>query len=204
MNAYKNPKYISTMWRGKEGCMSHNCQSGYCFGEELPQRKSLRLHGYDYSRPGFYFVTICTRYHTHWLGDFANNQIVLSTAGTILQSVWNTLPDRFPGLKLDQFVVMPNHVHGIIILTEYIQYSKPGNLSKPTLGNIICDYKGAATYLIRRTGGIPEFSWQISFYDVIIRNKQMLQDVRLYILNNPERWLANRLSTRQNTVGLNN
>jgi putative transposase len=181
--------------------MSHNCQSGYCFGEQLPQRKSLRLPGYDYSRPGFYFVTICTRYHTHWLGDIANNKIVLSEAGTILQSVWNTLPDRFPGLKLDQFVVMPNHIHGIILLTEHIRYSKPGNPSRPTLGNIICDYKGAATYLIRRTGGVPEFAWQISFYDVIVRNKQMLQDIRLYILSNPERWIANMLSTTHNRMG---
>lgn len=174
--------------------MSHNCQSGYCFAEQLPQRKSLRLHGYDYSRPGFYFVTICTRYHTHWLGDIANNQIVLNAAGTILQSVWNTLPGRFPGLKLDQFVVMPNHVHGIIILTEHIRYSKPENLFKPTLSDIICDYKSAATYLIRRAGEMPEFAWQISFYDVIIRNKQMLQDIRLYIRSNPERWLADKLS----------
>jgi putative transposase len=174
--------------------MSHNCQPGYCFGEQLPQRKSLRLHGYDYSRPGFYFVTICTQYHTHWLGDITDNKIVLSPAGIILQSVWNTLPDRFPGLRLDQFVVMPNHVHGIIILTKHIKYRKSGNLSRLTLSDIICDYKGAATYLIRRSGGMPEFTWQISFYDVIIRNKQMLQDVRLYILGNPERWVADNRS----------
>ena len=175
--------------------MSHNCRAGYCFREQLPQRKSLRLHGYDYGHPGFYFVTICTVYHTHWLGDLIKNKMVLSAAGIIVQSVWNTLPDRFPGLKLDQFVVMPNHVHGIIVLTKNVRYNKPGNLSKPTLSDIICDYKGAATYLIRRTGGIPEFTWQISFYDVIMRNAQMVQDTRLYILNNPERWIAARGST---------
>ncbi|MBA2393324.1 MAG: transposase [Ktedonobacteraceae bacterium] len=170
--------------------MAHNCRSGYCSGEQLPQRKTLRLQGYDYSRPGFYFVTICTRYHTHWFGDIINNKIVLSSAGTILQSVWNTLPGRFPGLKLDQFVVMPNHIHGIIVLTEHVRYSKPGLLSRPTLSDIICDYKGAATFLIRRTCEIPEFAWQTSFYDIIIRDKQMLQEIRFYILNNPERWIA--------------
>ena len=191
---------MGRMWKGKVEYMSHKCQSGYCFGESIPQRKSLRLYGYDYRRPGFYFVTVCTRYHTHWLGDIVNNKLVLSTAGTILQSVWNTLPERFPGLKLDQFVVMPNHIHGIIILTERLRYSNSASPSKPTLGNIIGDYKGAATYLIRRTGGIPEFTWQISFYDVIIRNKQMLQDIRLYILNNPERWLANS-SSNISTLG---
>jgi putative transposase len=173
--------------------MVHNCQSGYCFGEQLPQRKSLRLRGYNYSRPGFYFVTICTRYHTHWLGDAVNNKILLNAAGDILQSVWNTLPDRFPGLKIDQFVLMPNHIHGIIILTKSLRYSKPENPFKPTLSDIICDYKSAASYHIRRSGKIPEFGWQISFYDVIIRNKQMLQDIRLYILNNPERWIANNI-----------
>ena len=180
--------------------MPHNCQPGYCFSEQLPQRKSMRLRGYDYSRPGYYFVTIYTRYHTHWFGDITNNTIVLNTVGTILQSVWNTLPDRFPGLKLDQFVAMPNHIHGIIVLTEHLRYNKPGNPSKPTLSDIICDYKSAATYLIRRTGGLSEFTWQISFYDVIIRNKQMLQDIRLYILNNPERWIANRLPAKQVTA----
>lgn len=173
--------------------MSHDYQPGYRLGEELLRRKFLRLRGYDYSSPGYYFVTICTRYNTQWLGDVVHNEIVLSVAGRILQSVWSTLPERFPGLELDQFVVMPNHVHGIIILTKHLKYGRSGKQSRPTLSDIICDYKGAATYLIRRAGGVPEFAWKMSFYDVIIRNEQMLQDIRLYILGNPERWIASHL-----------
>jgi putative transposase len=183
--------YLNDVEREGE-TMSHKCHPGYCFGEQLPQRKSLRLPGYDYSRPGFYFVTICTKYHTHWFGEVTNNEIVLNAAGTILQSVWNTLPDRFPGLRLDEFVVMPNHIHGIVVLTKHVCYRHPGTrvLTRPTLGAIICDYKAAAPYLIRRSGRSPDFVWQNNFYDVIIDSQPMLQEIRFYIRSNPERWIS--------------
>ena len=161
-----------------------------------PQRKGLRLKVRDYSAPGFYFITICTLAKTQWLGDIANDEICLSPAGRIVQSVWESLPRRFPGLGLDGFVVMPNHVHGIILLTEHLRYNLPGSVLRPTLSNIVSTYKGAATYLIRRVGGIPEFMWQKSYYDVIMRNECTLQRTRGYITSNPERWVADRFYTR--------
>jgi putative transposase len=161
-------------------------------GEHPPLRKVLRLAGRDYSAPGFYFITICTLAHAQWLGDVVNNEICLSSAGIILQSVWQSLPGRFPGLVLDAFVVMPNHVHGIILLTRHLRYSNPGVMGRPTLSNIVSAYKGAATYLIRRSGGMPDFAWHKSYYDVIMRTNCALDRTRRYIANNPERWIADR------------
>ncbi|MDQ2888144.1 MAG: hypothetical protein M3Y39_18905 [Chloroflexota bacterium] len=180
--------------------MSGNYQKNNRFMEQLPQRKALRLKDRDYSDPGFYYITICTLNKTQWLGDIVNNELCLTPAGSIVQSVWDSLPNRFPGLVLDGFVVMPNHMHGIILLTEHLRYNKPGKALKPTLSKIVDIYKGAATYLIRRNADIPEFSWQKSAHDIILYNQRMLDRTRRYIAKNPERWLADRFHPRLNNV----
>ena len=181
--------------------MSENYQREQHVIVQRPQRKVLRLNVRDYSAPGFYFITICTLAKTEWLGDIVNDEICLSSAGKILRWVWQSLPGRFPGLVLDGFMVMPNHVHGIILLTEHLRYSKPGVMLRPTLSNIVSTFKGAATYLIHRSGGIPEFAWQRSYYDVIMRNERALHITRRYIAHNPERWIADRFYT-SNTSGI--
>jgi putative transposase len=193
MQRYKNKMcYVE---KGGSFSMSDTHQGKQRLGQR-PQRKVLRLNVRDYSAPGFYFITICTLAKTQWLGDIVNDEICLSSAGKIMQSVWESLPQKFPGLELDGFVVMPNHVHGIILLTEHLRYSKPGLMSKPTLSKIIDTYKGAATYLIRRTTDIPDFSWQKSCYDIIMRNERALYRTRRYIAKNPERWIADRFYIR--------
>ena len=172
--------------------MSNIYQGKQRFVGQRPQRKALRLNVRDYSAPGFYFITICTLAKTQWLSNIVNDEICLSSAGKIVQSVWESLPHRFIGLELDSFVVMPNHVHGIILFTEHLRYNKPGPMSKPTLSRIVDTYKGAATYLIRQTTAIPDFSWQKSYYDIIMRNECALHRTRRYIAKNPERWIADR------------
>ncbi len=186
--------------RGKLFIMSNIYQKKQRFVDQRWRRKTLRLNVRDYSAPGFYYITICTLDKTLWLGNIANDEICLSPAGRIVQSVWESLPQRFPGMGLDGFVVMPNHVHGIILLTEHLRYNRPGQISKPTLSKIVDTYKGAATYLIRRTAGIPDFSWQKSCYDIIMRNECALHRTRRYIAKNPERWIADRFYTRD-TMG---
>ncbi len=166
----------------------------------LPQRKPLRLKDRDYSAPGFYFITICTQGKIEWLGHIVNNEICLSPAGRIVQSIWDSLPSRFPGLDVDGFMVMPNHIHGIILLTEHLRYNKPGEAQKPTLSKVVDLYKGAATYLIRRNAAIPEFSWQKSYNDIITCNERALRLTRRYIAKNPERWIANRFHPRNKVV----
>ena len=84
----------------------------------LPKRKPLRFAGYDYSRPGAYFVTMRTVDHSYLFGEVARGGIQLTSFGEIARSQWLALPDRFPGLKLDAFVVMPNHLHGILAFTH--------------------------------------------------------------------------------------
>ena|SRR5438552_13662527 len=159
---------------------------------QRPQRKGLRLKTRDYSAPGFYFITICTLKRAWWLGSIINDEVVLNPVGKIVQSIWESLPQRFLGLEVDSFVIMPNHIHGIILLTEHLRYSKPDQISKPTLSNIVSNYKSATAYLIRRAAGIPEFSWQKSYYDTIMRNECALHRTRCYIARNPERWITDR------------
>lgn len=82
--------------------------------QNYPQRRSHRLQGYDYSQAGLYFITICTHGRRWMFGQVVQDQMCLNTVGSIAQAIWNTLPERFAYVELDQFVVMPNHVHGII------------------------------------------------------------------------------------------
>jgi putative transposase len=81
-------------------------------------RKSIRLKGYDYSQAGAYFVTIVTQNRQHLFGEVKNGGMVLNAAGEKVEQIWHTLPERFPQIELDAFVVMPNHVHGIIVITD--------------------------------------------------------------------------------------
>ncbi len=79
-------------------------------------RRSVRLRGYDYSHAGAYFVIICTRNRACLFGEIVDGEMVLDDSGPMVETVWNKLPDRFPNIDLDAFIIMPNHIHGIIIL----------------------------------------------------------------------------------------
>jgi REP element-mobilizing transposase RayT len=101
------------------------------------RRRSIRLKGYDYSLPGMYFVTICTAGREILFGDVRNGQVQNNDAGCIVQTVWDELPDHYPGLEIDAFVVMPNHVHGILILYPMVGAGlvRAGLKPAPTDGN---------------------------------------------------------------------
>jgi REP element-mobilizing transposase RayT len=83
---------------------------------KISNRRSIRLREYDYSQSGAYFVTICTRERECLLGQIEHGQVVLSEAGEIAQSVWLGLSNRFPSVTLDEYVIMPNHIHGIVLV----------------------------------------------------------------------------------------
>src|SRR5438128_1094640 len=87
---------------------------------ERHHRQSLRLKGYDYSQHGAYFVTICTYKRFEVFGEIRDSEMYVSAQGEIAQAMWNTLPKRFPGIELDAFVVMPNHIHGIVVRSQYV------------------------------------------------------------------------------------
>ncbi|MDQ2715156.1 MAG: transposase [Chloroflexota bacterium] len=176
--------------------------------QKLSNRRSVRLPHYNYSQADFYFITICTYERQCTLGEIAHKEMYLSAAGNIVQSIWTTLPKRFPGLELDDYVIMPNHIHGILVLTKIPSVSGPDDLthtqhalhatsgnittsgqpdSFPSLGGIIRTFKAAATYHIH-SGGISAFAWQGRFYDNIIRDEERLAYIRDYIANNPALW----------------
>jgi REP element-mobilizing transposase RayT len=113
-------------------------------------RKSIRLKEYDYSQPGEYFVTICTHSHECVLGKIIHGEMRLNEIGKIVEKCWKEIPIHFPNTELDEFVVMPNHIHGIIVLRDYsrdVQLNVPTRLSprRWTLSVIIRTYKAAVT-----------------------------------------------------------
>ncbi len=154
---------------------------------------SKRLAGYDYSQPGFYFVTICTHQHRLVFGSIVNDQMVLRSPGQIAESVLVTLPRRFAHVKLDAYVVMPNHFHAIIELTD--REPVPGG-SRVALWEVVRVFKASTTYQIRHSEEKPWFAWQDEYYDFIIRTEAALQHIRQYILNNPFHWSQDKLYKR--------
>jgi putative transposase len=113
--------------------------------------------------------------------------------------MWNTLPGRFPGLELDQYVVMPNHFHGIVVLTEESRrhlYARGRHKRPPTLGDVIGVFKRVTSYNMHRSGA-PSFAWQQDFFDHIIRNTPQLERSRFYIVTNPARWAEDELRSEQ-------
>jgi REP element-mobilizing transposase RayT len=162
----------------------------------LPQRRSPRLKGYDYRQEGAYFVTICTRIRVHLFGEIADDQMQLNQLGVIAASYWEEIPTHFPHVELDAAVVMPNHVHGIIVimdrphpLHEAISIEVSGSSKQGSLSTVVGSYKAGVTRQIRRLFPDAETPiWQGRFHDHIIRSQESLDIIRAYVLNNPARW----------------
>lgn len=153
-----------------------------------PQRKSPRLQGYDYAQAGAYFVTICTHERYSWFGHIREGKMVVNRFGITAQSCWEQIPAHFPTVEVDAYVVMPNHVHGIVILADNPPTTDQSPKT-PTLGTIIGSYKSAVTRLMRT--GLPAdvvLVWQPRYHDHIIRNERDLERIRAYIKDNPAQW----------------
>jgi REP element-mobilizing transposase RayT len=159
-------------------------------------RKKLRLENYDYRSPGAYFVTICTQGHQPILGKIFNQNVELTWKGKIVHDLWEEIPQHFSIVKLDEFVVMPNHVHGIIWIVEQ-NTSMPHPQEKfsslnpqiGSLGVIVRSFKSAVTRKVNQNSHTPGVRfWQRSFHDHILRNDNDLDHHRKYILENPIRW----------------
>jgi putative transposase len=160
----------------------------------MRQRHSIRLPGYDYSQPGAYFVTFCTRGRECLFGSVVNCEMQLNDMGRKVWLVWKDLPRRFANVTLDAFTVMPNHIHGIIfvgaqfIAPNQLALAQRGAMNRaPTLGEIVRTYKAVSTRLIRQSIS-PGFVWQRNYYEHVIRDDHSLERIRDYIANNPARW----------------
>jgi len=154
-------------------------------------RQSLRMPGYDYSQPGAYFITICTEGKINRLGQIVCEQIVLNEIGIYIDQVWKDLYIRFPTIQLDQYVIMPNHFHGIIVLVGAgLALPSEGTASRtPTLGSVIGAFKSISTIGINKLLTTPgrQF-WQKNYYEHIIRTEDELNNTCEYIVDNPLKW----------------
>ena len=160
--------------------------------------ETTRLKEWDYSNPWWYYVTINTKDHVEYFGKVENEKMQLNEIGKIVDEYWNQIPKHFKLTELDSYVVMPNHVHGIIIINETQNVetchgmslqSKKNEFSKPiknSLSVIVNQFKGAVKRYCNKCNA-EKFEWQRGFYDRIIRNEKELFN-RKYIEQNPLRW----------------
>jgi putative transposase len=160
------------------------------------QTETTRLKDWDYSTTGWYFVTICTRNQKPYFGEVIDSEFHFSLAGIIVAEEWVRTEALRPIVSLDEWVIMPNHLHGIIII-EDVETPRRGvctNASKwkaNSLGSIINQFKGACTRRIRKAGN-TDFTWQSRYFDHIIRNEVALRRIRRYIQENPLKWALDR------------
>lgn len=181
-------------------------------------RKYTRLKNYNYAANGYYFVTICTHEKQRFFGDVVNGKMQLSTVGKIAHQYWLEIPQHSKHTHLDEFIIMPNHVHGIIIIDNpdgmVVPYKGDSvrriydptinndkwNLSQTmsqlspksgTLSVIVRSYKSSVTRWCRQHGD-DIFHWQSRFYENIIRDERSLDNIRRYIINNPTKWTEDR------------
>ncbi len=157
------------------------------------KRKPNRLNHFDYTTPGYYFVTICAQDRVCCFGEVIDGEMVLNKFGKIVEKYWVEIPEHYPNVKLDVYQIMPNHLHGIIIITPVgaaigRPTEKAGN-ARPyiSLNTIIGSFKNITVKIIHKSGS-ANFSWQKSFYDHVIRRDESLEKIRTYITNNPKQW----------------
>jgi len=190
---------------GKGSCLSLHGYMYNIYMKLYRERKPMRMFGYDYSLPGAYFVTACTK----------NRDLLFETpdAKLAVESAWQSLLDVFANIELDEFIVMPNHIHCIIWIKGEGSYrlhpgtwknvdnrrdgrlpvSTEDNIKFESLSNIIGAFKTTAATRVNKLRGLMGVPvWQKSFYDRIIRNDRELERIQEYIRNNPFKWDEDR------------
>jgi putative transposase len=165
------------------------------------QRRSIRLKDYDYSQAGAYFVTICTYNKECIFGKVTNGEMVINEYGKVVEQEWLRTAEIRPNVELDEFIIMPNHMHSIVTIGEShvgaTCRSPKGEGTSPlpkepasaSIGAIMAGFKSATTRRINELRGTPrEPVWQRNYYEHVIRNEHDLNEIREYIVNNPLKW----------------
>ena len=180
-------------------------EMGHRYDRFRTHRQSRRLAGHDYAARGWTFVTICTAGRQPFFGEIRAGVMGLSGAGCIAHACWSAIPEHVPHVRLDAFVVMPNHIHGLVgvwpsedLDVASLPPSEETNPMRSRLGvrpgsvsAIVRSYKSAVTKAVR--GSTPEFRWQPRFHDHVVRNDLALTHIRAYISANPTAWNSDRL-----------
>ncbi|MBK8187926.1 MAG: transposase [Cellvibrio sp.] len=157
------------------------------FNPEIHHRKSIRLKNYDYSALGFYFITICCHQQLPLLGKIRNGLMHNNDIGNLVVQCWLAIAKQYSHIKLHEYVVMPNHFHGIIEIGGFDQ----GAINcAPTIGNIVRGFKGRSTRVFNQLNRFPSGNslWQRNYHEHIIRNETSYTKICEYIQTNPLRW----------------
>lgn len=149
--------------------------------------ESSRLKEWDYSNPWWYYITINTKNHVEFFGDIAGRKMKLNHLGLQVEKFWREIPVHFDNTELDYSVIMPNHIHGIVIINSNVKTPDRASLQNPTLGQIVNQFKGSVKRWANKNG-FSSFAWQSRYYDHIIRNEKELYNIRRYIVENPLKW----------------
>lgn len=165
-------------------------------------RRSIRIKGYDYSTPGGYFVTVVTLWRDHLFGEIVDMEMRLNKTGEIVRQCWNEIPTHFKNAEIGEFVVMPNHIHGIIIIHESTvgathasplpTHTSPhqSHLHGPiphSLGAIVGSFKSSVSRRANRELNLTSI-WQRNYYEHILRDRSDLERIANYIASNPMNW----------------
>ncbi|NOR46179.1 MAG: transposase [Candidatus Delongbacteria bacterium] len=179
----------------------------------MRNRQSIRLQSYDYSKAGMYFITICTYNDENLFGRIIDGIMILNDAGMIAHKYWMEITNHFPNVILDEFIIMPNHIHGIIqtVTAVGVQHLEPSKRHEPikrfdptiqneperankfqhiisgSIGSIIRGFKVGVTKWFRKNTNIYHV-WHRNFFERIIRTEIELNNVRQYIIDNPKKW----------------
>lgn len=184
------------------------------YNPQIHHRRSIRLKGYDYSQAGLYFITICTQNRECLFGEFRSPEMILNDAGNIANECWLVIPNHFPNVILHEFIVMPNHIHGIVELktesvgaenfppyiTNGANDSNGANDDSPlrspskTIGSMVRGYKIGVTKWMRQNTDVYDV-WQRNYWEHIIRNENEYLRIAEYIINNPQQWDNDTLKT---------
>ena len=154
---------------------------------------SARLSNWDYGSNGMYFITICTKDRNRYFGEIAEARDIpclnMTEIGQVANNHWVEIPKHFPFIELDEFIVMPNHVHGILCVSKSKEEDWQPNqfgVQRQNIPSVIRGYKASVKKYA--TMNKIDFSWQTKYYDRIIRNEKELKNIRNYIFNNPMKW----------------
>jgi REP element-mobilizing transposase RayT len=163
-------------------------------------QKQYRLPTYNYGRSGVYFITICVQNKLPAFGSITNGRMTLSAIGEVVAICWTEIPMHYDGVRLDEWVIMPDHVHGILILKSNPNDSLQNQEDTTSAGlrplrpgsipAIINQFKGSVKRWCNQNS-YPDFAWQAKYHDHIIRDRNSLHNIREYIIRNPESWEQN-------------
>jgi REP element-mobilizing transposase RayT len=178
------------------------------YNPDIHHRKSIRFKGYDYTQAGAYYITICTYQRQCLFGEIVAGVMHLNLISETLQNCWHRLPQHFPFIELDAFVIMPNHLHGIILITDDKTTNKnqlfkqpivqsvssaqiptlPKGTESGSLAALVQNFKSIVTRKINRLTRNYGTIWQQGYHEEIIRDERAYNNIRKYIVENPLKW----------------